>query len=64
LGRVKTSVIKNIAEKVFEEHKDKFTEDFNKNKEIVDQILWMQSKRLRNVLVGYVTSLKKRETAL
>jgi small subunit ribosomal protein S17e len=61
LGRVKTSVIKNIASRIYEENKDKFTDDFNKNKEIVNTLLKIHSKRLRNILVGYITSLKKRE---
>ncbi len=60
MGRVKTSVIKNVATKAYEQCKDQYTDDYAKNKVIVDRILKVQSKRLRNIVVGYVTVLKKR----
>ncbi len=32
-------------------------DDFEKNKELLDQILNVQSKKLRNRIAGYLTSL-------
>jgi len=55
MGRIKTALIKRITFKLLEKHKDKFTMDFTKNKEILEQIASMPSKKLRNVIAGYLT---------
>lgn len=54
-------MVKIIGEKLYREHKDEFTTDFEKNKEIVKKYVDIPSKKLRNVVAGYVTRLKKRE---
>jgi len=60
MGRIKTLLIKNIAEKLFEEHAAEFTTSFEKNKELVKKYVDIKSKKLRNAVAGYVTRLKKR----
>lgn len=62
MGRIKTSFVKAVARELFEKHADKFTTDFSKNKEVVKQLVDIKSKRLRNVIAGYITTLKKRES--
>ena len=61
MGRIKTSFIKSIGKDLFEKHRDKFSTDFSKNKEIVNQLIYMKSKKLRNIVTGYITSLKKQQ---
>jgi small subunit ribosomal protein S17e len=61
LGRIKTSFIKNVAKELFEKYGEKFTTDFEKNKEFIKEVCEIKSKRLRNMIAGYITSLKKRE---
>jgi len=61
MGKIKSLLIKKIAEKILAEHKEKFTEDFEKNKEIVKSIVAIKSKKLRNILAGYITSLIKKK---
>jgi len=60
MGRIKTSFVKRVAMDLYEKHADKFTTDFSKNKEIVKQLIDIKSKKIRNVVAGYITSLKKR----
>lgn len=60
MGRIKTSFIKRIAKDLFEEHADKFTADFEKNKEILKNLIEFDSKRMRNIVAGYITRMKKR----
>jgi|YelNatPaOPRAMG01_1025707.scaffolds.fasta_scaffold08805_9 small subunit ribosomal protein S17e len=60
MGRIKTSFIKNIALELVEKHPDKFTKDFSQNKEAVKQLVEIKSKKLRNMIAGYITALKKR----
>jgi len=61
MGRIKTIMVKNIGEKLYREHKEEFTTDFEKNKEIVKKYVDIPSKKLRNIVAGYITRLKKME---
>lgn len=61
MGRIKTSFVKSIAKELYEKYKEKFTTNFSENKELVKQLIDLKSKKLRNVIAGYITSLKKRE---
>ena len=61
MGRIKTTVIKRVGMKAYENNKEKFTEDFNNNKKEIDKMIKIPSKRLRNIVAGYVTSLARRE---
>jgi small subunit ribosomal protein S17e len=61
MGRIKTSFIKKIAKDLLEKNADKFSTDFETNKKIVSQLIDINSKRIRNIVAGYITSLKKKE---
>jgi len=61
MGRIKTSFIKTIGKDLFEKHEDKFSDNFDKNKEVINQLIATESKKLRNIIAGYVTSLKKQQ---
>ncbi len=63
MGRIKTSFVKHLGKELFEQHAEKFTTDYSKNKEIIKQLAYIKSKKLRNVIVGYITSLKKQRAA-
>ena len=61
LGKVRTETIKRIAKDLLERHPDKFTVNYEANKQVIDQIVDSRSKRLRNRISGYLTGLKKLE---
>ena len=61
MGNIKTSFVKRAGKSLFEKNKDKFTDDYSKNKEIIKQLIDIKSKKLRNVITGYVTSLRRQE---
>lgn len=61
MGRIKTRLIKRTAKKLMDEHSESFGTDFNENKKKVENVLEVHSKKLRNVVTGYVTKLKKRK---
>jgi len=44
---------------VMELHSDKFDTDFDKNKEVLKETMNIESKKLRNVMAGYISRLKK-----
>ena len=62
MGRIKTVLIKRKTRELLKMHGDKFTPDFEKNKEVVSKMISTQSKKLRNIIAGYVTRLVKKET--
>lgn len=40
-------------------HSDKFTESYEGNKEVVNNLILTPSKKLKNTITGYVTRLVK-----
>ena len=62
MGRIKTTLIKRTAEKLFSENKEKFKKTFEENKKIVEELADIPSKKQRNVIAGYVTRLANKET--
>ncbi len=61
MGRIKTAFVKNIAKEIFEKYGDRFTTDFEKNKQAVKELIDIKSKRIRNIVAGYITTLKKQK---
>ena len=57
MGRIKTKQIKRIALQLVELHRDKFKTNFTDNKKIVEEFAEIPSKKMRNVIAGYVTRL-------
>ena len=61
MGRIKTAFIKRIGKELYEKHSEEFTGDFSKNKMVVNKLVDSKSKKMTNVLTGYLTKLKQRE---
>lgn len=61
MGRIKTSLVKRNTLQLMKENGDRITTDFEENKKVVDELLTFQSKKLRNIVAGYATRLKKSE---
>jgi small subunit ribosomal protein S17e len=59
MGRIKTQQIKRISLQLMKEYGKEFKEDFNQNKILVGKFLEVKSKKMRNVIAGYVTRLTK-----
>lgn len=60
MGRIKTIAIKNIAAELVREHGDAFSDDFEKNKKILEKLRPIESKRVRNALAGYLANEVKK----
>ncbi|MFH1683031.1 MAG: 30S ribosomal protein S17e [Candidatus Woesearchaeota archaeon] len=61
MGRIKTTLMKRKTKELLGLHGDKFTADFDENKKITEQFTDVSSKKLRNIIAGYATRLKKKE---
>ena len=60
MGRIKTKFIKRKTKDLLALHGDSFTTDFSENKAVVDKTVKVQSKKLRNIIAGYMTRLKRK----
>ncbi len=61
MGRIKTMMIKRNVRKLRELHKGKFKKVFSENKKIVSEVANIPSKKIRNIVAGYITRLEKKE---
>ncbi len=59
MGKVRTILIKKVSKELINKYPDVFTTDFEKNKELLDKYLEVDSKHLRNRISGYVVNLMK-----
>ena len=57
MGKVRTEKIKGTARELVERFPNRFAANFESNKEAVDALTRISSKRLRNQVAGYVTRL-------
>ena len=59
MGRIKTQQIKSAGNELFSRYPDKFSGDFEKNKVMVSEVAEIRSKKIRNILAGYLTKKSK-----
>ena len=55
--------VKKMANELLERYPDKFTSDFNENKETIKNFAIVRSKELRNKIAGYITKTINRNLA-
>jgi small subunit ribosomal protein S17e len=58
LGKVRTDTVKRTSRELIKRFPERFTGDFESDKQAVNDLVDTQSKRLRNRIAGYVTRLK------
>ena len=62
MGRIKTQFVKRLTDNLIEKHRQEFKETFEDNKDIVARLISRNaSKKLRNIIAGYVTRQMQRE---
>lgn len=59
MGRIKTMLIKRTTNELIQRYEKEFKTDFESNKKLVMEFGDIPSKKLRNVIAGYVTRLIK-----
>jgi len=62
MGRIKTTLIKRLTLKLYKKHRDDFKEDYEHNKKAVEELTDVESKKIRNIVAGYLTRLVKEKT--
>lgn len=61
MGRIKTQLVKRAAIKLMKIHPDRFKKDFNENKKLLVGVVDIQTKKLRNIIAGYLSRLVKQQ---
>ena len=59
MGRIKTQMTKRASLALYRDHKEEFKQNFEENKEIVSKLADIPSKKIRNIIAGYITRLVK-----
>lgn len=62
MGNIKSLLIKKTAKNLIEKYPDKFTKDYQKNKEALGTLVQINSKSTRNMVAGYITHIVDRKT--
>ncbi len=60
MGRVRTKTVKRAARQLIEKFYGKMSKDFHYNKRVCDDCAVIPSKRIRNKVAGYATTLMRR----
>lgn len=62
MGRIKTVPVKSKTFDLFEKYGDILSDNYEENKKKIASLAIIRSKKLRNVVAGYVTRLHKRKS--
>ena len=57
MGKVRTEQVKRIARELLDRYPNKFSTDFEKNKQFVTELTNITSTKLRNRVAGYAARL-------
>ena len=57
MGKVRTDRIKRISRSLIEKYPDKFKNDFENNKKILEEVTIIRSKKMRNRIAGYISRI-------
>jgi len=61
MGRIKTRWMKNVAGELVKKYPDKFSTDFQKNKEVIEAMNLIQDKVIRNKVAGYIVKVVSKQ---
>ncbi len=59
MGKVRPDFIKRVARELVAKEPKLYSTVFDENKQILNQITHIKTKRLRNRIAGYITSIIK-----
>lgn len=59
MGKVRIELVKRASKELIDRYPDRFTANFEENKQFLKEIGFTLSKRLRNRVAGYITRVMK-----
>lgn len=60
MGRIKTQLIKRTTFDLIKRSGDKLTDNYETNKKLVNKLVDVKSKKIKNTIAGYATRIKKK----
>jgi small subunit ribosomal protein S17e len=60
VGQIKNTYIKNLTKTLLEKYPERFTDNFEKNKKELEKLISFESKKIRNLVAGYLVHLTKK----
>lgn len=57
MGRIRTKMIKKLSKKLVEQYPEKFSPDFEKNKQALNEMQLFSDKPVRNKIAGYIVNV-------
>ena len=61
MGKRRTGSVSRIAVRLLNNYPKHFTNNYDENKKVLDELIYFPSKVLRNKVAGYIVRLKKGE---
>jgi len=61
MGRIKTAQIKRYAKEALSKYEKDFNTDFEHNKQVLNKVSEVHSKKIRNTVAGYIARLVKND---
>ncbi|HEW94057.1 30S ribosomal protein S17e [Candidatus Geothermarchaeota archaeon] len=58
----KPEFVRRLALEIYNKYRDRVSRDFEENKKLVKEVLNIPSKKVRNIVAGYLTRIKKMES--
>ena len=58
----KPEYVKKMALEIYRKYRDRVSADFEENKKLVMEVANIPSKKIRNMVAGYLVRLKKMES--
>lgn len=59
MGRIKTKLIKRKTKEILSVSESQLTDKYADNKKVAEEVAEFRSKKMRNIVSGYLTRLKK-----
>ncbi|MGB9675317.1 MAG: 30S ribosomal protein S17e [Candidatus Nanoarchaeia archaeon] len=60
MGRIRPGFVKRQAQELLTLHQNKFSSNFESNKKVLNEIAEFPTKKLRNLIAGYITKEMKK----
>ena len=61
MGRIRTMLIKRTGQNMVKENPGLFSSEFGHNKKAVDSLADVPSKKMRNIISGYISRLMRQK---
>jgi len=61
MGRIRGKWIKNMSKRLVEQYPGKFSNKFNDNKKVLDELKIINDKPIRNKIAGYIISVVEKK---